>query len=73
MKAKVSKPFQGVEDKKIRPRKIEAGEIIEGDLAAVAVAQGWAVPIGAEDAPAPAQPEAKTGGGFGRLSGKAKT
>ncbi|MBD9635961.1 hypothetical protein IB277_06590 [Ensifer sp. ENS07] len=42
MLAKVKTPFRGVPDGLIHPRDFAAGDIVEGDLAAVAVAEGWA-------------------------------
>jgi hypothetical protein len=44
MKAKVTKGFPGVPDGEIRTRAIAAGEVITGDLARVAVDEGWADP-----------------------------
>jgi hypothetical protein len=43
--AKVTKQFQGAEDGKHYPRTIKVGETIAGDLAKVAVEQGWALPL----------------------------
>jgi hypothetical protein len=42
MKAKVTQTFQGVPDGQIHTREIAPGEVIEGDLAAVAVREKWA-------------------------------
>lgn len=42
MKAKVKQAFPGRPDNEVRTRTIEAGEIIEGDLATVAVREKWA-------------------------------
>ena len=45
MEAKVTKPLHGAEDGQHHPRQILVGEIITGELAAAAVAAGWAVPL----------------------------
>ncbi|TPM92721.1 hypothetical protein [Mesorhizobium sp. B2-1-3A] len=42
MRAKVIQAFPGAPDGAIHPRQIEVGEVIEGDLARVAVDQKWA-------------------------------
>lgn len=42
MQAKVTKEFPGRPDNEPLSRAIKAGEIIGGDLAAVAVREGWA-------------------------------
>lgn len=42
MKAKVTWAFPGRPDDEAMPRTIHQNEIIEGDLAAVAVKEGWA-------------------------------
>jgi hypothetical protein len=42
MRAKVTEAFNGVPDGRIHPRQIAVGEIIDGDLAAVAVREKWA-------------------------------
>lgn len=44
VRAKVTVPFPGRPDDETQVRQIEAGEIITGDLAAVALQQGWAEP-----------------------------
>ena len=41
MKVKVTKEFSGVENGAIYPRVYKAGEIVEGRLADVALAEGW--------------------------------
>lgn len=46
-KAEVVVAFDGAPDGAVYPRTHAPGEIIEGDLAAVAVREGWAKPIGA--------------------------
>jgi hypothetical protein len=46
MKAIVEIPFRGVPDGEHRARDLELGEVIEGDLAKVALEQGWAIPEG---------------------------
>jgi hypothetical protein len=40
---KVTKSFKGVEDGKIYPRVFLVGEEIRGDLARVALEEGWAI------------------------------
>ncbi|WP_353641327.1 hypothetical protein [Mesorhizobium sp. WSM2239] len=45
MKAKVTKSFPGRPDREILSRIIEVGEVIEGDLAAVAVREKWATRV----------------------------
>lgn len=42
MKAKVTKPFSGRPDSEAATRTIAKDEVIEGELATVAVEQGWA-------------------------------
>lgn len=49
MRAKVIKAFPGVMDGAIHPRQIEVGEIIEGDLARVAIDEKWAKEISGGD------------------------
>lgn len=51
MKARVTEDFPGKLDKEILPRVIAKGEIIDGDLARVAIENKWAV----EDKPAQAE------------------
>jgi hypothetical protein len=60
MRAKVTEAFNGVPDGRIHPRQIAVGEIIDGDLAAVAIREKWAEET-ADEAPAPAaaKPKAK--------------
>lgn len=50
MKAKVTKEFAGRPDGEVLTRTLTEGEIIEGDLAEVAIGLGWAKP--AEEASA---------------------
>lgn len=45
MKAKVTKPFAGRPDGEAATRTIAKDEVIEGELATVAVDQGWAKAI----------------------------
>lgn len=45
MKAKVTTAFPGRPDNEIRTRTIAEGEIIEGDLAEVAVREKWATEV----------------------------
>lgn len=58
MKAKAIKPFPGVRDGQVYPAEIAVGDVIEGDLAAVAVAGGLAEAIADEGEPGVA-PKAK--------------
>lgn len=57
MKAKVKQRFKGVPDGECYTRTFAPGDEVTGDLAAVAVAEGFAEPIG-EQAPKPEQPTA---------------
>ena len=43
MKAIVAKGFDGAPDGEIYPRHFMPGQLVEGDLARVAIAQEWAV------------------------------
>lgn len=45
MKAKVKIPFRGRPDNAPQVETLNEGDVIEGDLAAVAVREGWAVEI----------------------------
>ncbi len=47
MQAKVTTSFSGKPDDEILARTIAVDEIISGDLAAVAVAQDWAIDVNA--------------------------
>jgi len=47
MKARVVKAFVGAPDGVLHPRLFEVSELVEGDLARVAVAEGWAEALGA--------------------------
>jgi len=42
MKAIVERGFKGAHDGHIKPVQINPGDVIEGELATLAVAQGWA-------------------------------
>lgn len=42
MRATVTSDFSGVPDGEIHPRTFKPGDTVEGELAAVAVEQGWA-------------------------------
>ena len=42
MKAVVAKAFDGAPDGEIYPRHFKPGQLVEGDLARVAVEEGWA-------------------------------
>lgn len=54
MKAIVQIPFRGAPDGEPHSRQFEPGDLVEGDLAAVALREGWAV---AETSRAPLAPE----------------
>ncbi len=67
MSVTVTKAFKGRPDKETKVREIAVGEEIEGDLAEVAVKEGWAKRGGAAEAPkgkskAPAPAAADAGG-----------
>jgi len=51
MKARVIKAFVGAPDGALHPRQFEVLETVEGDLARVATAEGWAEALD----PAPAE------------------
>jgi hypothetical protein len=53
MKAKVTKEFRGCPDGEVHPCDFAKGDVISGDLAAVAVAEGWATKDGGKAAPTP--------------------
>lgn len=63
MHAKVIVAFQGRIDSEVMPRQIEVGELIHGDLAAVAVREKWAKEVPPNEKPdvekAPAKKAAK--------------
>jgi hypothetical protein len=42
--ARVTVRFPGVPDGEVHPRWFEIGDSVVGDLASVAIAEGWAVP-----------------------------
>ncbi len=48
MEAKVTSPFKGVRDGEIYPVDFNVGDTVEGELAGVAVREGWAEMSGAE-------------------------
>jgi hypothetical protein len=64
--ARVRSPFAGVPDGLVMPKNFAEGEEVRGDLARVAVAQGWAEPVSgfaaklkpAETPPRPPEPVA---------------
>lgn len=58
MKAKVRKEFPGRPDNESTVRTIRVGEVISGDLACVAIAEGWAKEV--DDATGK-EPKAKAG------------
>lgn len=77
MRAKVTKSFPGVKDGEVYPKIQNEGDIIEGDLARVAVAEKWAVEVDASDAEVKEQPADNTqptqnGAKGGRKGGKPK-
>lgn len=49
MKVKITKEFQGVESGALYPRLYTVGEIVEGRLADVALAEGWGDELKAEE------------------------
>lgn len=53
-RATVVKPFDGVPDGLVMPRAFAEGDEVRGDLARVAVEEGWAEPLEGFEAPAPA-------------------
>lgn len=57
MKATVTREFPGRPDREIKTRTIAVGEEIDGELAEVAVAEGWAKEI--SDKPAAKQKSGK--------------
>lgn len=61
MKAIVETPFHGAPDGDVYPRWFNKGDIVEGDLANVAVKQGWAKPVSGNAARADAENKAVTG------------
>jgi hypothetical protein len=63
-KAVVTKPFPGRADDEFKVRQFQEGEEISGELAAVAVKNGWAKPVGAA-------PKASKGSEKGEEKGKA--
>lgn len=56
MKAKVVKAFSGAADGQHHPKMWQPGDVVEGNLAEVAVKEKWAEPVkGAASAKAPDQ------------------
>lgn len=49
MKVKITKEFHGVESGALHPRLYAVGEIVEGRLADVALAEGWGDEVKAEE------------------------
>ena len=49
MKVKITKEFNGVENGALHPRLYAVGEIVEGRLADVALAEGWGDELKAEE------------------------
>ena len=45
MQARVVQPFFGAPDGEVYAREFAEGDIVQGDLAAVAVREGWAKPV----------------------------
>ena len=64
-RAKVIKPFKGAPDGECHPKSFVAGDVVSGDLADVAIAEGWAKKMkGApENKDKGAAPENKAEGG----------
>lgn len=52
MKVKITKEFHGVENGALHPRLYTVGEIVEGRLADVALAEGWGDEVKAAEPPA---------------------
>ena len=50
MEAVIKVPFKGVPDGKVYPKTFAIGDQITGNLARVAVEQGWAKEVGSSDA-----------------------
>ena len=68
MKAKVIKSFRGAPDGEVHPKQFKPGDTVEGDLACVAIREGWA-----EDNRTPKKSVSETGGSAsqaGRVSRK---
>lgn len=60
--AKVTVPFNGVPNGEVHPRLFDVGEIVVGELADVAVREGWAVAVPEATAqPADLKPAAADG------------
>jgi hypothetical protein len=55
MKAVVTRPFDGAVDGTIYPRRFAVGDVVEGDLARVAVAEKWAAEDEGAAPPAPVE------------------
>ena len=75
MQAKVTVAFSGVPDGEVHPRKFEPGDTVDGELAGIALDQGWAEPIkgatrGAAPEPDP-EPEDEQRGPHGRKGRRA--
>jgi hypothetical protein len=51
--AKVTKSFPGRLDEETKVRQIEVGEVVSGDLADVAVREGWAEAVEPDEADQP--------------------
>ena len=51
MQAVVTTPFDGAPDGSIYPKHFTVGAVVEGDLARVAIEQGWAIAEAVEPAP----------------------
>lgn len=61
MKAIVRIPFRGVPDDEHHGRDFDVGDTVAGDLARVAVEQGWAIPEGNHAPVAPKEHQALGG------------
>lgn len=55
-RAKTIKPFPGVPDGQVMPKEFAEGDEVTGDLAAVAVREGWAEPLEGFDPVEPVAP-----------------
>jgi hypothetical protein len=58
VRAKTVTAFDGVPDGLVIPKHFNEGDEVEGDLAAVAIREGWAVSLNAPATPKPPEPAA---------------
>ena len=68
MKAYAIQPFDGVPDGEVYPRRFEVGDEVHGELAAVALREGWAA-----EHPLDHDGDGKAGGSKPKAGKKAKT